>query len=170
MVMGSSGLPAPVISCMSALPMEVARSETCMSLHSMSGCCGTVVTWPSQEPARVFSLSKDFCASECAKATTESDSRTTTDSIRLRDFIIYHSLLIFEGVAWISAGVIVDYNTMPLQGFFPISLCQQRSDRARWSTEKPGYRVCESCKCAKLTASRLLNFRRFELRAQQVND
>src|SRR5882672_12068911 len=89
MVIGSSGLPAPVISCMSALPMEVARSETCMSLPSISACGGRVVTWPCQEPARVFSLSKDFCASDCAKATVESDIRTT-DSTKRRDFM-FHS-------------------------------------------------------------------------------
>src|SRR5271167_786841 len=89
MVIGSSGLPAPVISCMSALPMEVTRSETCMSLPSISACCGTVVTLPSHEPAKVFILSKDCCASDCAKATVESDNRTT-DSIKQWDFI-FHS-------------------------------------------------------------------------------
>src|ERR1700693_5299156 len=86
MVMGSSGLPAPVISCISALPMDVGRSETCMGLPSMSACGGTVVTWPSHEPARVFSLSQDLCASDWAKATVESNVRTT-GRIRRRVFM-----------------------------------------------------------------------------------
>src|SRR5882762_4987322 len=70
--------------------MEVTRSETCMSLASMSACCGTVVTWPSHEPARVFILPKDCCAPDCAKATVESDIRTT-DSQKRRDFTVFHS-------------------------------------------------------------------------------
>jgi hypothetical protein len=37
---------------------------SCMSLPSMSACSASVATWPSQEPARVFNLSKDFCASD----------------------------------------------------------------------------------------------------------
>src|SRR5438477_8023671 len=91
MVIASSALPAPVISCKSALPMEVGRSVTCMSLPSMLASCGKVVTWPSHEPARVFILSNDFCASDfCAsdwaKATMESDIRTM-DNIRRRDFM-----------------------------------------------------------------------------------
>src|ERR1700727_976654 len=56
MVIGSSG-PPPLISCRMAEPMEVTRSETCRGAPSMV---------PSQEPARAFSLSKDFCASDCA--------------------------------------------------------------------------------------------------------
>ena len=32
MVIGSSGMPEIVISCMSALPMEVTRSENCANL------------------------------------------------------------------------------------------------------------------------------------------
>jgi len=62
-----------VISYMSALP-------------SISACCGTVVTWPSHVPARVFILSKDFCRSDWAKAKLESDIRAT-DSIRGTDLV-----------------------------------------------------------------------------------
>src|ERR1700677_1106852 len=90
--MGSSGLPAPVISCIKALPMEVTRSEAWTSLLSISGFGGTAVTRPSQLPSRVFSLSKDFCASDrgadfildmssdCAQASDESEARTRIDS------------------------------------------------------------------------------------------
>ena len=38
---------------------------------------------PSREPVRVFSLSKDFCASDWAKATVERHQST-----RRRDFMI----------------------------------------------------------------------------------
>src|SRR6267143_1375914 len=58
MVIGSSGLPAPVISCMSALPMEVTRSETCVSLPSMSACCGTDVP-------QLVQLGSDYVAHKC---------------------------------------------------------------------------------------------------------
>src|ERR1051325_5718630 len=91
MVIGSSGLPPPVISCMSAFPMEVARSVTCIDFPSISACGGTVVTWPSQAPARVFSLSKDFCASDWAKDIVQSDNRTT-DSAKPIDFTFSISL------------------------------------------------------------------------------
>src|ERR1700693_13614 len=96
MVIGSSGLPSPVISCTIAFPMEVTRSEACVILPSMSACGGTVVTWPSQEPARVFSLSKDFCASDWAKAKVHSDIRTT-DSIKRRDFMFVLLKLLYWG-------------------------------------------------------------------------
>src|ERR1700734_3632060 len=71
--------------------MEVARSETCMSLPSSSACCGTVVTWPSHEPARVFNWSKDFCASDWANARVESNIGTT-DSTKRRHFTVSSSL------------------------------------------------------------------------------
>src|ERR1039458_5888354 len=87
MVIGSSGLPAPVISCMIALPMEVTRSVACTSLFSISGFRGTLVTRPSQEPARVFSLSKDFCASDWAKVRVQSDIRTNRTEGAMRDFM-----------------------------------------------------------------------------------
>src|ERR1700694_4403779 len=101
MVIESSGRPSILISCKSALPMEVTRSKTSAYLPSTSACGGTVDKWPSHEPARVLMVAKDFCASDgtgatedfCAsdwaKATVESDSRTT-DSIKRRDFI-FHS-------------------------------------------------------------------------------
>src|SRR5258708_11164280 len=104
MVMGSSGVPAPDISCMSALPMEVARSETCMSLPSISPCGGTGVTWPFHEPARVFSLSKDFCASDWAKARVESDIRKK-DSLKRLDFM-FHSPKKLHFFLWCQVTVI----------------------------------------------------------------
>src|ERR1035438_4200755 len=64
MVIGSSGRSAPVISCTIALPMEVTRREPFTALLSMSGDGGSVVTRPSQVPARVLSLSKDCFASD----------------------------------------------------------------------------------------------------------
>src|SRR6266852_727386 len=99
MVIGSSGLPAPVISCMSVLPMEVTRNDTCMSLPSLADCCVTVVTWPFHEPDSVFIVSNDFCASDCATGfcasdwakAVESDTRTT-DSTKRRDFMFHFSL------------------------------------------------------------------------------
>src|SRR5580704_566344 len=76
MVIGSSG-PSPLISCTSAVPMEVTRSVACISSVLVSAC-GKIVRWPSQEPARLFRLSKDLCASDFGpsvweEATTESD-------------------------------------------------------------------------------------------------
>src|SRR6267142_2419109 len=93
MVMGSSGLPNPFISCRSALPMDVTRSVTCRDLPSRS--VPVPESTPSQEPARLFSLSKDFCASDfCAsdwaKAKVDSDTKTRTESIRRSDFM-FHS-------------------------------------------------------------------------------
>ena len=61
MVIGSSG-PAPFISCMSALPIDVTRSETCIAWPS---------TVPSQDPAKAFNWSKDFCAAELATGLAE---------------------------------------------------------------------------------------------------
>src|SRR5260370_32409358 len=97
---GSSGFPTSCISCTSAFPREVTRSETCDIVPFPISCSGgSVVIEACQEPARVFSWSKDFCASDfwvsvfctpdCAKATVESDSRTT-DSIMRSDFM-FHS-------------------------------------------------------------------------------
>src|ERR1035437_5026771 len=73
--------------------------ERCIGLPpDISGISGTV-TGPSHSPARVFMVAKDFCASDgtaatedfcasdCAKATVESDIRTT-DSIKRRDFML----------------------------------------------------------------------------------
>src|SRR5690349_20616206 len=54
---------------MSAFPLEVVRSVTCVgSLSRGVGTFISVVTFPSQTPDRAFSLSKDFCASVCANA------------------------------------------------------------------------------------------------------
>src|ERR1700689_406300 len=98
MVIGSSGLPAPVISCMIAFPIDVTRSDACTCLLSISGLGGCVLTVPSHEPAKVFSLSKDFCASDgCApdifssiwaKASIDTDIRAATN-IHRRDFMFY---------------------------------------------------------------------------------
>src|SRR2546425_9625152 len=84
-----------------------------MSLSLISGSGGSRVSLAVQIPASVFIVSKDFCASEfgagvstalyacvsdwgtdfcasdCAKATVESDIRPT-DSIKRRDFM-FHS-------------------------------------------------------------------------------
>src|SRR5574340_20017 len=107
MVTGWSGIPETDNSCTSAWPLEVTRSENCANLPSTVGSCGKVVSWPTHEPARVFSLSKDFCASDgttgvcmsecaggfcasdCANAKVESNIRTT-DRTKHRDFM-FHS-------------------------------------------------------------------------------
>jgi hypothetical protein len=67
--------------------MEVSRNVTCMDLPSISACGGMVVTRPSQEPVRVFSLSKDFCASDFgasdwAKVAVESEIKTALSTKR----------------------------------------------------------------------------------------
>src|SRR5271156_2886695 len=80
MVIGSSSLPASLISCMSVLPMAVTRSETSMGLPSSVPC---------QEPASVFKLSKDFCGSDAANPVLESPIRTT--GIRKRWNFMFHS-------------------------------------------------------------------------------
>src|SRR2546423_11934602 len=103
MVIGSSGRPPPVISCRSALPIDVTRSVTCMSFPSISACGGTVETLPSQVPARALSLSKDFCASDCANAAAESDIRTM-DSVK-RSVFIFHSPHCVELDDYFSSGV-----------------------------------------------------------------
>src|SRR3954468_6778321 len=80
---------------MRALPMEVTRNETCISLPSISGAFGSVVTFPSHVPARLFNLSKDFCASDCATAMVESPIRTA-HSTKRSDFmfdLLIHSAL-----------------------------------------------------------------------------
>src|ERR1041385_2602611 len=88
-----------IISCLSALPLESTCRSTCI-VSGMSGTGGVVVPWPSHVPARVFSLSKDFCASDfgalgwagClwasawAKAIVESDN-TARESIMRSDFM-----------------------------------------------------------------------------------
>src|SRR5271165_6281813 len=71
MVMGSSGLSGMFISCIIAFPMDVTRRLACANLPWTVGSGGSVVTRPSQEPARVFSWSKDFCASDWAAADNE---------------------------------------------------------------------------------------------------
>src|ERR1700722_10128956 len=138
MVMGSSGLPGkPVISCSRALPMEVTRSVTCRVLPSSS--LPVPESTPSQEPARVFILSKDFCASDfcasgfcgsdCAKATADSDTKARTDSIRRKNscFILLKILSLrgqvcrrAECMRTIPSTIsdIVNYNTMSQRKLF----------------------------------------------------
>src|SRR5208282_3395808 len=102
-LVASNGVPASWNSCTRAFPREVTRSERCIGLPpDISGISGTV-TGPSHSPARLFMVAKDFCASDVtgameafcasdlsmsdwAKATVESDIRTT-DSIKRRDFM-----------------------------------------------------------------------------------
>src|ERR1700722_1896641 len=102
-LVASNGVPASWNSCTRAFPREVTRSERCILAPDISGASGTV-TGPSHSPARFFRVVKDFCASDgtaatedfsaldfsmsdCAKATVESDIRTT-DSIKRRDFML----------------------------------------------------------------------------------
>src|SRR5271154_2447481 len=93
MVMGSSGLPSPLISCTIALPLEVTRNEACTALPSMSGAGGMVVTWASHEPAMVFNVSKEFCASDggalASAAKAVATIRTNTTESAMRDFIMF---------------------------------------------------------------------------------
>src|ERR1051326_4279977 len=95
-----SAFGLPIISCLSALPLESTCRSTCM-VSGMSGTGGVVVPWPSHVPARVLSLSKDFCASDfgalgwagClwasawSRAIVESDN-TARESIMRSDFIL----------------------------------------------------------------------------------
>src|SRR5580704_11974557 len=116
MVMGSSGLPAMLISCMSALPIDVTRIEVCIGLPS---------TVPAHDPARVFRLSKDFCASDWAKAAVGSPSNTTAS--RKRCILI---LLIQPGSRGgdaLGSTVILNYNTISLSIFFLPCSTRQRN-------------------------------------------
>src|SRR5438309_1895809 len=124
MVMGSSGRPAPVISCMRALPIEVVRKVTVMSLPSIAGSEGTVVTRPSHEPARVFSLSKDFCASDWAKATTESNTRANAESVRRRNFMVDSPYIVWRGGGRFMSGAFrsLVYLTISLYQMHVVSL------------------------------------------------
>src|SRR5262249_60199567 len=68
MVMGSSlvgrsGVPGCFIACTSPFPLEVTRKET-QPRSGRPDCGGSVVKAPFHVPASVFSLSKDFCASD----------------------------------------------------------------------------------------------------------
>src|SRR5271170_4205820 len=107
MVMGSSDLPDMLISCMSALPMEVTRRETCIGLPS---------TLPSHEPARSFKLSKDFCASDWAKAAVESPSNTTAS--RKRFMLLLLTQPGSHGGDALGSTVILNYNTISLSRDF----------------------------------------------------
>src|ERR1700720_1165532 len=93
----SKGVPASWNSCTRAFPREVTRSERCILAPDICGASGTV-TGPSHSPASVFIVAKDFCAadgtgttadfcaSDCAKATVESDIKPT-DITNRRDFM-----------------------------------------------------------------------------------
>src|SRR5271169_2730510 len=116
-LVASNGVPASCISCTRTFPREVTRSEMCVSLPSdHSGISGTV-TEPSHSPARLFMVVKDFCASDgtgatedfCvsdwARVTVQSDSRTT-DSIKRWDFMFillvtsYFLCFSARGIRW----------------------------------------------------------------------
>src|SRR5580658_1379107 len=97
----SSGVPASCISWTSAFPLDVTRIEMCeVTPFEISGCGGSTVTGPSQFPARVFIVSKDFCASGdatwsaalcascCAKATVVRDIRATNNMVQM-DFMYF---------------------------------------------------------------------------------
>src|ERR671923_283894 len=107
-----SGLSAPVISCMSALPVEVTRSETYMGLPSKV---------PSQEPVRVFILSKDFCASVCAKVTVESDIKTA-NNIKRGDFMFNSPLYLGASFGQFAATALVFCQEWRSIFPFPLSL------------------------------------------------
>src|SRR5579864_3323430 len=93
-LVGSSTAPASSISWTSALPREVTRMVTWVGLLLfISGMGGTTLTGPSHLPAKVLSSSKDFCASDCAKATVES-AITAQQSSQRNDFI-FHSPQVF---------------------------------------------------------------------------
>src|SRR6187549_3797022 len=77
MVIGSSGIPATLISCRTALPLEVSRIVTCTTLVCKSGVGGTVVTVPSHSPAKAFILLKEAAASDWANATADTANRVT---------------------------------------------------------------------------------------------
>src|ERR1700722_3438873 len=91
---GSSVVPAAFISCTIAFPREVTRSDTSVTApFPMSAEGGTVVTEPTQEPARVFSLSKDFCAPDGVAAVVSAAnaavaSRTTNTESAMSGFIL----------------------------------------------------------------------------------
>src|SRR6185312_9265246 len=93
----------PVISCTRALPLEVTRSETCISPGSILGFGGSRVARPCQVPARVFSLVKAFCASDsgaaawlCAKSKVENEISTTNNVVRSY-FMGFISLIFSSG-------------------------------------------------------------------------
>src|SRR3954465_1084871 len=85
MVIGLSGRLSIFISCMSALPMEVTRSET-LTLAPWgrlgSGSLRSVVNWPSQAPARVLRLVKAVLASGGASARAAVDRQRAAASRR----------------------------------------------------------------------------------------
>src|ERR1700686_3541543 len=93
----SNGVPASWNSWTRTFPRDVTRMERCILPPDICGISGTV-TGPSHSPARLFTVVKDFCASDgtgttedfcasdCVKAMVESDSKTT-DSIKPTDFM-----------------------------------------------------------------------------------
>src|SRR5438477_2073054 len=104
-LVGSSGVPGSFISCTSALPLEVTRNVTYMGLPSKAAFAAgrSVVTEPFQEPARVFSLSNDFCASDWAgledfcgsdwAKTPIARNNKKADTVMRSDFIFSFSLI-----------------------------------------------------------------------------
>src|SRR5580698_3348945 len=94
-LVASNGVPASCISCTSAFPLEVTRSETCILAPDISGASGTVTT-PSHSPARLFKVVKDFCASDGVVATSAAKAvaatRRNKREIAMRDFMLILSL------------------------------------------------------------------------------
>src|SRR5579863_4027993 len=109
-----------------ALPRDVMRNETwTLSILSdlsdlsalISGMAGSMMTGPSQLPATVFNLSKDFCASDWAKATAESEIRNTASTKRT-DFIgilLKQSIWTCSGLGGWAAAHLLLYLTITLQ-------------------------------------------------------
>src|SRR5205807_1573776 len=111
-LVGSSGVPGCFISCTRALPLEVTRNVTYMGLSSMAAFASgrSVVIAPFQVPARVFSLSKDFCASDFglsdwAKTPRENINRVRADSIMRRDFISFLLHHLYNQPFWL--GIVI---------------------------------------------------------------
>src|SRR6516162_6172801 len=116
----------------------------------MSVCGGSTFTGPCHLPARAFSVSKDFCApegancsvalcaSDCAKATLETDIRTKSSRKRM-NLIVCFSLCVvasaFVGSLQLSHvrgyyAVIANYNTMTrVKSFFGLCSASQAN---RW--------------------------------------
>src|SRR4051812_41947426 len=85
MVIGLSGRPSIFISCRSALPMEVTRSQTlALAPSGISETLGSVVTRPSQEPSRLLRLVKEALASGGASARAAVDRQRAAVASRRR--------------------------------------------------------------------------------------
>src|SRR5580704_2597595 len=91
-LVASNGVAASCISCTSAFPLEVTRSERCILAPDISGASATV-TGPSHSPARLFMVVNDFCASDgtgvaASTAKAVAAIRTNRTESAMRDFIL----------------------------------------------------------------------------------